>query len=95
MYCGYFLGSRIYNCNYIYYASRTTAQQLAELHLDSPNYGVITVTVGKTKWKLLELPLPKEKKLKQCSIPGYSRDCPHQGVEECDVVIPTIPIQLI
>lgn len=30
----------------------------------SPNYGVIVIMVGKTKWKLLELPLPEGKKKK-------------------------------
>lgn len=64
----------------------------------SPNYGVIVIMVGKTKWKLLELRLPegekkkKKVKLKQCSIPGNCRDCPHQGVGGYDTVIPTIPI---
>jgi len=31
-------------------------------HLGSPNNVVIPIMVGKTKWKLLELPLPKKKK---------------------------------
>lgn len=40
-------------------------------HIGSPNYGMRVIMVGKTKWKSLELSLPRKKvNQKQCSIHG-------------------------
>lgn len=49
MYCGYFLSSKLYNCNI------DILSNWQNFHLGFPNYGVISVMVGKTKWKLLEM----------------------------------------
>lgn len=51
--------------------------------------------VGETKWNLLELPLPKKKSKAKAMLHSWGlQGLPSSRSEGCDVVIPTIPIQL-
>lgn len=90
IHCGYFLSSRIYHCN-------RHAQQLAEFLSWFSKLWSYSYYGGKDQMEATRTAFTwgekkKKVKLKQCSIPGNCRDCPHQGVGGYDTVIPTIPI---